>query len=41
MFNYIKTIIAARIEAEMDNIMNVCIEAGKEIDALIEEALKF
>ena len=41
MFNYIKNIISARIEAEMDNIMNVCIEAGKEIDASIEEALKF
>ena len=41
MFNYIKNIITARIEAEMDNIMTVCIEAGKEIDAEIEKALKF
>lgn len=41
MFNYIKNIITARIEAEMQNIMDVCIEAGKEIDASIEEALKF
>ena len=41
MLNYIKTIIAARIEAEMDNIMSVCIEAGRDIDASIEEALKF
>lgn len=41
MFNYIKTIITARIEAEMQNIMNVCIEAGKEIDTEIEKALKF
>lgn len=41
MLNYIKNIIAARIEAEMQNIMDVCIDAGKEIDASIEEALKF
>ena len=41
MINYIKELIAARIEAEMQNIMDVCIDAGKEIDASIEEALKF
>ena len=41
MLNYIKNIITARIEAEMQNIMDVCIEAGKDIDASIEEALKF
>lgn len=40
MFNYIKNIISARVEAEMQNIMDVCIEAGKDIDASIEEALK-
>ena len=41
MINYIKELISARIEAEMQNIMDVCIEAGKEIDASIEEAFKF
>ena len=41
MYNFIKNIITVRIEAEMVNIMDVCIEAGKEIDASIEEALKF
>lgn len=41
MFNYIKNIITARVEAEMQNIMDVCIEAGRDIDASIEEALKF
>ena len=41
MINYIKELISARIEAEMQNILNVCIEAGKDIDAEIEKALKF
>lgn len=37
----IKTLIQNRIDVELDNIMEVCIQAGKDIDALIEEALKF
>ena len=41
MINYIKELISARIEAELENVMSVCIEAGKEIDAEIEKALKF
>ena len=45
IINRIKTklvaVIEARIEAELENIMNVCIEAGAEIQAAIDEALKF
>lgn len=41
MYNFIKNIIVARIEAELDNINNVCIEAGRDIDQAIEDALKF
>lgn len=41
MLTLIKTLIQNRIDAELDNIMDVCIQAGKDIDALIEEALKF
>lgn len=33
--------IESRIEAEMENIMDVCISAGADIQASIEEALKF
>lgn len=33
--------IEAIIEAEMQNIMNVCIEAGADIQTSIDEALKF